>query len=238
MKKIYAIVFILLFLFPIAYFSANNGYIRPNYPSLYGYTIFGIDISAYQNDINWEELKTENLSFIYIKATEGGDFVDNKFQENWNNATKNHYKTGAYHFFTFCRDGKTQAQNFISVVKKDKNALPPAIDLEFGGNCKLNKSVKDVAREVMIFTDIISKYYEKDPVFYLTDTSYKAFFNKNNKNPNFVNLNEKNKYKLWIRNVYASPTQEKWDFWQYTGRGKVNGISSFVDINVCSYNQL
>ena len=60
-----------------------KGYIRFNYPSQKLYSVRGIDISHHQRDINWNLLAQEDIDFIFIKATEGGDFTDPKFKENW-----------------------------------------------------------------------------------------------------------------------------------------------------------
>ncbi len=61
-------------------------------------------------------LKEENLAFIFMKATEGGDFKDTRFAKNWIEAEKIGLRKGAYHFFTLCRSGKDQAKNFIESV--------------------------------------------------------------------------------------------------------------------------
>ncbi|MBQ1296950.1 MAG: hypothetical protein IIY21_23090, partial [Clostridiales bacterium] len=48
--------------------------------------IIGVDVSAYQADIDMNRLKEQNIQFVYIKATEGSSGQDSRFAENWENA--------------------------------------------------------------------------------------------------------------------------------------------------------
>jgi lysozyme len=137
------------------------GYLRFNYPSKEKYPIQGIDISHHQGDIDWAKLKTEGLHFCFIKATEGGDYKDPKFNENWNNSIKIGYATGAYHFYRLCKTGEEQAQNFISTVPKISNALPPVLDLEFGGNCNAEKSKTQIITEIQTCLQLLEQHYHK-----------------------------------------------------------------------------
>lgn len=59
----------------------------------------GVDVSAYQADIDMNALKEQNIEFIYIKASEGSAHKDSRFEENWKNAEEAGLLSGAYHFF-------------------------------------------------------------------------------------------------------------------------------------------
>src|SRR6476620_6575337 len=83
------------------------------------YGVIGIDVSNHQGDIDWSALAGSNVAFAYIKATEGGDFRDKRFQLNWEGAKKAGITRGAYHFFTQCRPGAEQAKNFIATVPRE-----------------------------------------------------------------------------------------------------------------------
>ena len=85
------------------------------------YSIHGIDVSRYQEAIDWEDVKamhSNNISirFSFIKATEGSDDVDKRFKKNWRAAKEVGMIRGAYHFFNPYKDGTSQAQNFIDNV--------------------------------------------------------------------------------------------------------------------------
>jgi hypothetical protein len=76
--------------------------------------VIGVDVSNHQGEIDWSALAGSNVAFAYIKATEGGDFRDRRFQLNWDGAKRAGLARGAYHFFTQCRSGAEQARNFIA----------------------------------------------------------------------------------------------------------------------------
>lgn len=201
-----------------------NGYIRFNYPSYSNYPVQGIDVSHHQYDINWSLLDKKQVQFAFIKATEGGDFIDRNFQKNWDEAKKQNIIVGAYHFFTFCRDPKEQAQNFIAVVPNDSLMLPPAIDLEYGGNCKLTKSKMQLLQDITTFIDIVEQHYNKQMIIYVTGDFYEDIVVGNFKNN-----------PLWMRNIYRQPQttdNRDWLFWQFANKGRLDGIETLVDINV------
>ena len=201
-----------------------RGILRFNYPPSEKYPIKGIDVSHHQHDIDWMEVKKQNIQFAFIKATEGGDFKDKKFAENWKNAISSGIDVGAYHFFTFCKPGREQAVNFIESVPINDNALPPVIDLEFGGNCSLRVDDTIVLAEIDTLQTLLEEKYQKTPIFYVTLEFYNRFFNNNfPRNP------------IWIRDIYGEPTlndEREWLIWQYANRGHLDGINTYVDLNV------
>ena len=105
-------------------------------PDAVHYPVRGIDVSHHQGVIDWAAVARADIRFAYIKATEGQDLVDDRFMENWHSATRAGIARGAYHFFTFCTPGAAQAANFIKLVPATRPALPPAVDVEFAGNCE------------------------------------------------------------------------------------------------------
>ncbi len=84
----------------------------------------GIDLSHHNGRVNWEALSTAPLDFVYLKATEGRDWKDTRFQENWLEASQRGWHVGAYHFYLLCRNGAAQAENFIQSVEVREGALP------------------------------------------------------------------------------------------------------------------
>ena len=81
-------------------------------------------------------------------VVEGGDFVDPQFAQNWQQAGAADVARGGYHFFTLCKPGAEQAANFIATVPKEAAALPPAVDLEYMGNCSDRPATLDVQAEL------------------------------------------------------------------------------------------
>ncbi|MBL4650905.1 MAG: glycoside hydrolase family 25 protein [Aureispira sp.] len=188
------------------------------------YPIQGIDISHHQGVIDWKSLKQEaKVQFVFMKATEGGNFKDTKFQYNWKAAKEIGIRRGAYHFYSFCKAGAEQAANFISSVPIDKNALPPVVDLEFLGSCKKRPPVQEAIKEIQIFLDLLEKQYGKPPILYTTYAFYEVYLKE-----------DLTSYDLWLRDIQKEPILENrnWKFWQFSNRGTRKGIKGNVDLNV------
>ena len=85
------------------------------------YEIHGIDVSKYQDFIDWGSVKAMNvedvrIGFAFIKATEGLGNEDALFERNWRKIKEAGLTRGAYHFFLATKSGKEQAENFINSV--------------------------------------------------------------------------------------------------------------------------
>ncbi|MBP6313323.1 MAG: GH25 family lysozyme [Flavobacteriales bacterium] len=205
------------------------GFLRANYPSKSRFPIRGIDISHHQNAIDWDKVKEEKFSFVFIKATEGVDYVDPNFEMNRKEAVRTGHKVGAYHFYLICRPGLEQAEHFIRQVDQSSIDLPPVIDLEFVAYCEERPPQQETLDEIQVCIDHMHDHYGKEPILYVTDDFYS----------NYVKGRFPNN-PIWIRDIINEPELEKgrvWKFWQYTNRGRVNGIEGYVDLNVFNGDQ-
>lgn len=222
-QKVKLILISLGILLAIALIYPFN-FIQPNSPDKFRYPVRGIDISRYQTHIDWKKLALEDISFIYIKATEGVTRQDRMFENHWKNAVANKYHVGAYHFYLVCRSAEAQADNFIKHVPYRSDALPPVIDLEYEGSC-WNKSIaKDKINEIDIFLRKLEKYYRKTPIIYTNETIHNKL----------VKGTKLERYPVWITSLNKAPhlNDDKWLIWQYTFKGKVKGIKGHTDLNV------
>jgi len=197
-------------------------------PSASRYPVRGIDVSHHQGAIAWETLKGRGVHFVYMKASEGGDHVDTRFADNWTAAARAGLARGAYHYFTLCRPGIVQAHNFMRTVALDKTAMPPAVDLEFGGNCKHRPTRAEFLRELKAFLTTIERRYGKRPILYVTRSFHARYL-----------TGELNDYGYWIRSIYFRPTVpgRRWLIWQFHHRGRRDGIKGAVDLNVFRGNR-
>ncbi|MGE5148290.1 MAG: GH25 family lysozyme [Candidatus Eiseniibacteriota bacterium] len=206
----------------------DAGIWRFNYPSRDRFPIQGIDVSRHQGTIDWPAVAaTREVQFAYIKATEGGDFRDAAFAENWAKSKQAGIARGAYHFFTFCRPGAEQARNFLAVVPAEPGTLPVAVDLEFGGNCSARPTLKALLAELNDFLGEIRKVHLRTPFFYVTSEFYDRYVKGN--------IKQFPAHHLWLRNIYSEPTQQgcaRWTLWQFAHRGRLDGIAGPVDLNV------
>ncbi len=200
------------------------GFLQFNHPKTERYPVWGIDVSHHQGVIEWGKIDREKIKFVFIKATEGGDFKDSKFSENWNKARANNFVTGAYHFFTLCRDGETQAKNFIESVPAEESLVPPVIDLEFVGNCSARPSPDKFEAELDRFIQLVETHYKKIPIFY---TTYEFI-------EDYLPHEKFKRYPIWIRDVFGSPNLKsgEWLLWQFADNKRLEGIMGPVDVNV------
>ncbi|MCT8996856.1 glycoside hydrolase family 25 protein [Chelativorans intermedius] len=193
----------------------------------WAYPVHGTDVSKYQGEVDWRRVAGSGISFAFIKATEGGDLVDETFARNWREARAAGIPRGAYHFFYFCRPAIEQARWFIRHVPREKDALPPVLDMEWNSHsptCRRRPPPQEVRREMQIFLDAVERHYGRRPIIYTSVD----FFDDNG-------LERFADYPFWLRSVAGHPddtyADHPWVFWQYTGTGVVPGIEGDADIN-------
>jgi len=189
------------------------------------YMIHGIDVSKYQNLIDWESVKSMNINhvqirFVFIKATEGLGNEDPFFGRNWKKSKHAGLIRGAYHYFLATKSGKAQAENFINSVKLERGDLPPVLDIEQTYGVPADK-LRERAKE---WLDAIQQFYGVMPVIYTNVDFYKKFLG-----------DDFDHYPLWVAH-YLRPDQPSiyrdWLFWQHSEGGRVDGILTRVDFNV------
>lgn len=79
--------------------------------------VAGIDVSHWQGTIDWNAAAADGVEFVFIKATEGGDYTDPAFAANWSGSSRAGIRRGAYHFYRPQTDAAAQAQQFLRVVR-------------------------------------------------------------------------------------------------------------------------
>ncbi|MBE6018044.1 MAG: glycoside hydrolase family 25 [Lachnospiraceae bacterium] len=191
--------------------------------------IIGVDVSSYQADIDMYKLKDQNISFIFIKATEGSNTQDSRFAENWKNAKDADLLSGAYHFFSYDSEGRTQAENFINTVGPDINGrLLPVVDIEYYGDKEQNPPEKeDVIRELTTFLELVENEYGVKPLIYTRPDLYKKYLKGGFDG-----------YPKWISSLYTPISwnySDDWYIWQYLNRGELEGYTGgekYIDLNI------
>lgn len=189
------------------------------------YTVFGIDVSEYQKNINWKKVAAENgMKFAIIRATAGKDRVDRNFVTNWYAASSNNLIRGAYHYYRPDENSVVQAENFMKTVSLQSGDLPPILDIEAYSRVQNTRSLKT---GLLNWLETIEKHYGVTPIIYTFSSMYKNLF-RNDK--------RFDKYPVWISYLRpsdnASSISPQWIFWQFSHSGRVNGINGNVDVNV------
>jgi lysozyme len=190
-------------------------------PKLKGYNVLGIDVSRYQDNIDWEMVAEQDISFAFIKATEGNYKIDPFYKKNWRNIKKTSILRGAYHFYRPEMDWKTQYKLFVNTVTLERGDLPPVLDIE---HIRKDKDRELLIKNIKKWLEAVEKYYGVKPIVY----SYQSYYNDHL-------LDEFRGYNLWIASYrLTAPTLDDeghWEFWQYTDKAHLEGIEHKVDLN-------
>jgi len=191
----------------------------------------GIDVSHWQREIDWSEVKRSGVKFAFIKATEFPDkktslFIDEEMRKNIDGASANGIYWSAYHFFRTHIDPVIQAKVFCETVG-EFSSLPPVLDLEVAGSKgeRLNYKVRQ-------FLDETEKITNKRPILYSSGGFWRSYMTYEKKS----HTDWARAYPLWIAQyttLWPTPLYPwaGWEFWQYTDKGKIPGVITHVDLN-------
>lgn len=137
----------------------------------------GIDVSHWQNDINFSEVKNSGVEIVYIKASQGTKFVDPYLEINYKNAKANNLKIGFYHYLTATsiKGAESQASFFASVIEGKEVDCKLAMDYEeFFGESK--NEINEIA---VAFIKKLKYITGKDVIVYSNLNNVKNTFNDN-----------------------------------------------------------
>ena len=195
------------------------------------YSVHGIDVSYYQGKIDWQKVKAMdedgvNITFAFIKATEGVLIVDPYFQRNWREAPKAGIKVGAYHFFRPKKSGRWQANFFLQTLSVEKGDLPPVVDIESLDGVSPEK----MRAELNAFVIAVEERTKVKPIIYSGLQFYQEHLATYYKD-----------YPFWIAHYYQPKLKlqsNQWKFWQHSDKARINGINHAVDFNAFNGDSL
>jgi len=181
---------------------------------------YGIDISHYQGNINWNTVidGDSSIAFVYCKVTEGLKLVDDQWKQNRKTLKGLAAPHGGYHFFRPNLSAKDQAAHFLMHYKSIQSDLPPVLDIETN-----EVSKAEIIATMKVWLNAVEKKTGKRPVIYTSYHMYSTFLKEAFK-----------EYKFWVANYTYIPSRFEDNqiiHWQYTDEGTVNGISGNVDVN-------
>ena len=188
-----------------------------------------MDVSAYQDDINWQKVKASGIDFAIVRAgyrgkTNGALVKDSKFDKHISGAILAGLKVGAY-MFTEARDyteGAEEAKFLVSLTKDYDVKLPLVIDTEYQSNARSN-GISVAAR-----TEAIRGFCETIESLGYTPMIYASTSWLNNN----LDMSKLSKYKVWVAQYYDRVTYNgSYEVWQYTSKGRADGIKGNVDMN-------
>ena len=190
--------------------------------------ITGIDVSRYQHNpsVNWTKVKADNVSFTFIKATEGSGYVNSYFASDWKNAKQAGIYRGAYHFARpSVGSAQRQAQYFVSHAGTFQAVgdLPPVLDLESSGGLGVAK----LRTWTATWLQTVKTLTGRTPIIYTGPYFWESAMG---------NSTAFHAYPLWIAHYTSTQPRvpggwPRWTFWQKSSTGRVSGITGAVDID-------
>ena len=229
MRKLLSFVFTVLILASLGflgYFAVRNRWVNIN-NFFVGGQVMGVDVSSYQENVNFASLKEQGVEFVYIKATEGSSHVDKSFAEKWAAAREVGILAGAYHYFSYASSGVTQAENFIKTMGDLDGRLIPAVDMELTMEEVYDPPEKEeVVRGLKAFLAVVEEKYKVKPLIYAQKDNWDKYLAED-----FAS------YPRWARNVFYPvyvDAVDEWLVWQYNDRGILDGYEGekYIDLNI------
>lgn len=194
--------------------------------------IVGIDVSYWQGNINWAKVKASGVDFAIIRIgfmgwTSGALVKDSTCARNLAGAKAAGLKVGIYFFDVAIteKEAVEEASMCLQLLAGQSLDYPVFIDMEYAASNARNNSLT-VQQRTMIceaFCNTIRNGGYRAGVY--SSSSY-----LNNK----LNMSRLNKYYVWVAHwgVKAPSYGGRYDFWQYSQSGTVDGISGAVDMNI------
>ena len=184
----------------------------------------GIDISEFQGEIDFEEVRRSGIEAVYIRVG-AGEYTDEYFAENYERAKAAGLKIGFYHYVTArsVEEGRRQARFFASLAAGREPDMRLAMDFEYFGSL----SVSQINAISEAYLDELTALTRREAVIYSDLSNARNIFSRA--------LAEK--YPLWAAQYGADEPSAngKWREWvgfQYTDEGRVGGIYGNVDHNI------
>lgn len=201
-----------------AWKKVNGTYQMPDGSAIQNVLHRGVDVSRWQEEINWSQVAKDDISFVML-GTRSKGAVDPYFHKNIQNAASNGIKVGVYIYsLATTTDMAVQEADFVlNLINDYPISYPVAFDMEDSTQGNLSKS--ELAAIANAFCKRISQagYY---PIIYANENWLK----------NKLDMSQMN-YPVWVARYSARPTYQDPVMWQATSSGSVNGIKTRVDID-------
>lgn len=198
-----------------------------------GGTSFGVDVSKYQGTINWAKVKQSGVDFAMIRAGyrgyETGKLVADPYvYQNIEGALKNGIHVGIY-FYSVAKneaEAREEALLTLEIIRGYNITYPVAYDLEDFNRYRLaGVSNAQLNKNAIAFLNTI-RNAGYTPMLYGSKSTFGTIWSNSTLNS----------YKVWLAHYTAQTNYSgRYNMWQYTSSGTVNGISGRVDLNIAYF---
>lgn len=210
-------LFAALLLFSAALAGAEGGFAPA------GELIPGIDVSVWQGEIDFAQVRASGVRIVYIRASAGQTTIDARFRRNYAGFKAQGLQIGLYHYLTARtqEQAREQARFFAETIAGTQPDCRLAADFERTDGLTAQQA-SDI---VLAFLEEVERLTGLDVVLYSDAWGARSLWTA-----------ELTRYPLWVANYGASSPEPNgkwsvWAGWQYTDRGEVPGISGNVDLD-------
>ena len=181
--------------------------------------VHGIDLSHYQGNVFWDAVgQNSGSAYVYLKATEGGDRIDPRFEQNIQFAHRHGLKVGSYHFYRPITNQRLQLKNFRTQCRPQEQDLIPMIDVETTNGLPTAQFCDSLFK----FLELVEIEYKQKPLIYTGANFYDKHLQGKLDN-----------YLVMIAQYtdYEPRLKDNRDItmWQYTAKGRIRGVNGYVD---------
>ncbi len=209
----------------VTYNFGSDGAIQTNVNG----STFGIDVSKHNGTIDWNAVKSSGVDYVIIRcayrgSSTGALIEDPKFHTNIKGATAAGLKVGIYVFSQAVNEVEAvqEASLAVSLAKNYHLTYPIFIDTEESGGRADKIDVATRTAVVNAFCQTVKNSGYKAGIY-----ASKSWYEK------MLNMSGLNQYTLWLAQYAAAPTYKgRYDMWQYSCKGTINGIKGKVDLNM------
>jgi len=185
----------------------------------------GIDVSHWQGNIDWAKVKAAGISFAIIKAggSDDGFYTDSKWEANYKGAKANGIAVGAYYFVgpkcVNAAAGKADAERFIQLLKGKQFEYPVFMDNE----AQPASAKEGITEATIAFCETMEAAGYFVGIY---GSAYSGFRDR-------MDDSKLTAYTHWVAQYASKCTYSgKYGIWQYSSKGRVNGISGNVDMDL------
>lgn len=185
----------------------------------------GIDVSKHNGLIDWKQVK-KNVDFSVIRAGYGRliEQKDKRFERNYAGCKESNIPCGVY-WYSYAKtvaEAQTEARVFLDVIKGKQFEYPVYLDLEEESQFHLGKNTCSAIAEA--FLEIVEKA-----------GYFVGIYSSKSGLENYIDASIRKKYSVWVAHVNVQKTSYSmpFDMWQYSWKGRIDGISGDVDCNYC-----
>lgn len=198
-----------------------------------GSGVLGIDVSTWNGNIDWQQVKNAGVSYVIIRtgfrgSTQGALVEDAKFKQNIQGATNAGLKVGVYFFTQAVNEVEAveEASMVLSQIKNYKISYPVFIDVESSGGRADGLDAATRTKVINAFCQTIQNAGYRAGIY-----ANKTWLNQK------MNISALSGYKIWLAQYNTQVTYGgRYDMWQYSDKGRIPGISTNVDMNLSYMN--